>query len=89
MRCEYMDKCATPSDPGVGAIYRRRYCEHDRSACARYKLGAIWPIEEIPGWLRPTMMVHAEVFLRQSQMGLTELPESMPEMVQGLSSVSL
>ena len=81
MRCEHMDKCATPCDPGVGAIYRRRYCECDREACARYRLGRVWPIEDIPAWIRPTMMVHAEVFLRQSQAGLTELPARMPQMV--------
>lgn len=81
MRCEYMDRCPTPRDPGVGAIYRRRYCEYDRQACARHRLSRAWPIEDIPAWIRPTMMVHADVFLRQRQTGLTALPESMPEMV--------
>jgi len=65
MECERLAKCPfyqnkMPIESGLGSLYRKKYCEGDKTKCARYlvvtKLGA----EYVPDDLYPNMDKRAE-----------------------------
>lgn len=78
MTCEYLDVCPSPREIGTGPIYKRRYCLHDCHRCARFHLLSDNPAIEVPRWLRPTMMAHAEQVLEARLNGFTRIPEKLP-----------
>lgn len=81
MRCPYIEQCQSPREQGTGPVYQRRFCLQDRTGCARFRLTGSWAVEEIPRWLRPTMMAHADWLLEQWQQGARQIPASMPQMI--------
>ncbi|MDF1630430.1 MAG: hypothetical protein P1U78_11590 [Alcanivoracaceae bacterium] len=81
MRCPYMEQCQSPQERGTGPVYQRRFCLQDCTGCARFRLAASWAVEDIPLWLRPTMMVHADWLLEQWHRGVRNIPASMPQMI--------
>jgi len=78
MSCPYLGECKSPKEFATGPIYKRRYCSQSPQDCARFQLAQYWPLEEIPLWMRPTMMAHAELLLRNRERGMVEIPAQMP-----------
>lgn len=60
MACENLDKCPVPGNSGVGAIYRKRYCEANWEACARLSVLNECGPRAVPSWLKPNMAPEAE-----------------------------
>lgn len=60
MPCDKMNQCPVPSENGVGAIFRKRYCENDWQQCARVKVGQECGFEDVPKWLKPNMEEEAD-----------------------------
>lgn len=63
--CEFLEGClffndTMPIEEGLGALYKKRYCQNDNSKCARYlvvnKLGK----EKVPKDLFPNMLDRAK-----------------------------
>jgi hypothetical protein len=48
-----------PMDVGLGLIQKKRYCEGDKSLCARYKVASDIGKSNVPADLYPIMMERA------------------------------
>ncbi|MEL7609293.1 MAG: hypothetical protein AAGU74_07280 [Bacillota bacterium] len=65
MKCERLVSCPfyqekMPIDSGLGCIYRKNYCETDKTKCARFiVLTALGP-QYVPSDLYPNMNQRAE-----------------------------
>lgn len=81
MTCPYMDQCKSPTEPGSGPVYRRRFCEQQsHSECARFRLFRAGFDRPLPDWLRPTMLAHAE-WLLESRDNSFVMPAQMPSLI--------
>jgi len=58
--CELLNGCLffndkMPEDSGMGAIYKKKYCNGDNSNCARYLVAQKLGKENVPANLYPNM----------------------------------
>ncbi len=58
--CEKLEKCPfyqgkMSLDSGLGAMYKRKYCEGDKTICARYKVVTTLGPEYVTNDLYPNM----------------------------------
>ena len=65
MQCEKLKTCPfynkeMPIDQGLGALYYKKYCEGDKSLCARYKVATTIGPQAVTINLYPNMMAQAE-----------------------------
>ena len=77
MDCENLGGCnfyndRMPIDKGLGQLQKKRYCEGDKSQCARYMLASSIGKENMPADLYPIMMDRAnklvDEYYRKSMM---------------------
>lgn len=69
--CEKFEKCPfyqekMPCDAGIGAMYRKRYCEGDKTQCARYIVSTKCGPQFVTNSLYPNMHAKAEEILKQN-----------------------
>lgn len=72
MICELFEKCPfynekMPGEWGPGAMLRMKYCESDKSACARYIVAKMAGREHVPADLFPTRTEIAEQIIQKVQ----------------------
>lgn len=72
MRCENLEGCPFYNDrmsmeKGLGSMYKKKYCEGDKTLCARYKVGSIIGKEFINADLYPNMFDRAEKIINEHQ----------------------
>ena len=65
MVCEKLAACPfynekMPIDKGLGAVYRKTYCETDNSKCARHTVATALGPQSVPLDLYPNMTSRAE-----------------------------
>jgi len=58
--CELLKGCLffndkMPEDAGMGAIYKKKYCQGDNATCARYMVAQKLGREKVPVNLYPNM----------------------------------
>ena len=63
--CKLLETCPffndkMPIDSGMGAMYKKKYCENDNTSCARYMVVEALGREKIPANLFPNMIDKAE-----------------------------
>ncbi len=63
--CKLLETCPffndkMPIDSGMGAMYKKKYCENDNTSCARYMVVEALGREKIPVDLFPNMIDRAE-----------------------------
>ena len=63
MPCKNLDSCPIPGKSGVGAIYRKRYCDGNWSACARLTVLEECGAASVPAWLKPNMAPEADTII--------------------------
>lgn len=69
--CEYVLKCPFFNDkmkgmPSMANVYKKRYCQTDRSQCARYIVRHALGPEAMPDDLFPNNVARAEAILAES-----------------------
>jgi hypothetical protein len=71
MICENLKGCPfyndRMSEKGLGALYKKSYCEGDKTLCARYQVGSILGKEFVPADLYPNMFDRAEKIIQEHQ----------------------
>lgn len=72
MLCENLKGCPFYNDKmdiesGLGKLYKRNYCEGDKTSCARYIVGSKLGKENVPVDLYPNMHERAEKILEENQ----------------------
>jgi hypothetical protein len=60
MSCEKLEQCPfyndkMPIDSALGRLYKKNYCETDKTKCARYKVAVSLGKEYVPDNLYPNM----------------------------------
>lgn len=65
MKCEKLEKCPfylqkMSMDSGLGAIYRKNYCESNKEKCARYLVATKLGPQYVPTDLYPNMQQRAK-----------------------------
>ncbi len=70
MPCERLSGCPfynekMPIDKGLGAVYRKKYCEMDNSACARYLVAVAVGPQAVPLDLFPNMTSRADQIITE------------------------
>ena len=70
MTCEKMEACPffndkMPIESGTGKLYKRHYCDGDKTKCARYKIATELGKEFVPIDLYPNMFERAEKILAE------------------------
>lgn len=68
MTCEKLAKCPFYNDKmdinyGIGAMYKRKYCEGDKTICARYRVATQLGPEYVADNLYPNMSDAADKLL--------------------------
>ena len=68
--CEKLEKCPfyqgkMNMDSGIGAMYKKKYCEDDNSTCARYIVATQLGAEYVTNNLYPNMNDKAEKLLAE------------------------
>lgn len=69
-QCEKLAKCPFYNDKmdiskGIGAIYKRKYCEGDKTICARYIVATQLGAEYVTNQLYPNMNAAADKLLAE------------------------
>lgn len=72
MSCENLKNCPFYNDrmsmeKGLGALYKRKYCEGDKTLCARYQVGSKIGKQSVPDDLYPNMFDRAEKIIKAHQ----------------------
>ncbi len=72
MNCENLKGCLFYNDhmsmeKGLGSLYKKKYCEGDKTLCARYKVGSTIGKEYVPDDLYPNMFDRAEKIIIEHQ----------------------
>ena len=72
MACEKLAKCPFYNDKmdinkGVGAMYKSKYCEGDKTQCARYIVATKLGAEYVTNNLYPNMNDKAEKLLAENK----------------------
>lgn len=70
--CENLAKCPfyqgkMSMETGLGSMYKKKYCEGDRSSCARYMVSSRLGKEFVPANLYPNMKDKAEEILAKNK----------------------
>lgn len=68
LSCEFLKGCPFYNDKmdiesAIGSLYKRRYCEGDKSKCARYMVVTQKGAEHVPADLFPNMIDRANEIL--------------------------
>jgi hypothetical protein len=63
--CEFLNGCPffndkLPMEIGLGALFKKRYCQGDNSECARYMIATTLGRGKVPGDLFPNMLDKAK-----------------------------
>ena len=71
MECERLANCSfyqnkMPIESGLGSLYRKKYCEGDKTRCARYLVVTKLGPEYVPDDLYPNMDKRAEEILAKN-----------------------
>ncbi|GAQ26015.1 hypothetical protein [Tepidanaerobacter syntrophicus] len=74
MKCEKINNCPfyqqkMPIDSGLGAIYRRNYCETDKTKCARFMVASTLGPSYVPIDLYPNMVDRAKQIISENSQG--------------------
>lgn len=69
--CEKLAKCPfyqgqMSMDSGIGSMYKQKYCEGDKTICARYIVATTLGPEFVPTTLYPNMADKAKSILEQN-----------------------
>ena len=72
MTCEKLAKCPFYNDKmdinyGIGAMYKRKYCEGDKTICARYQVATTVGPEFVTETLYPNMDAQAKKIIEQNK----------------------
>lgn len=64
-RCEKFEKCPfyndkMPCDSGIGAMYKEKYCEGNKTQCARYNVSTKCGPQFVDNNLYPNMTAKAD-----------------------------
>jgi hypothetical protein len=70
MICEMFDGCPfynmrLPIESGLGQLYKKNYCEGDKTLCARYKIVSAIGKECVPADLYPNMRERADIIIKE------------------------
>ena len=70
--CEKLSKCPfyqgkMDINSGLGAMYRKKYCEGDKTLCARYKVATQLGPEYVTDRLYPNMDAQADKILAENK----------------------
>lgn len=73
MRCENLQNCPFYNDQmsmekGLGLLYKKRFCEGDKTLCARYNVGSTIGKQYVPADLYPNMFERAEKIIKEHQL---------------------
>jgi hypothetical protein len=76
MICERFEGCAfyndhLPIESGLAALYKKNYCEKDKTLCARYKVASVLGKERVPVDLYPNMAKRADKLIEEQQAVIT------------------
>ena len=76
MNCENLKGCPfyndrMPIDSALGRMHKRKYCEGDKTLCARYKVASSIGKENVPIDLFPIMMEEANQIIEKYMSGKT------------------
>lgn len=71
-KCEKFEKCPfyngkMEADKGLGAMYVKKYCEGDKTICARYKVATTLGGDKVPIDLYPNMNDRAEKLIEDNK----------------------
>ncbi len=71
-QCEKLEKCPfyqgkMSMESGLGAMYKRKYCEGDKTACARYKVATTLGPDFVTNNLYPNMDDLAKKIIEQNK----------------------
>ena len=66
--CENLAKCPfyqgqMKMESGLGSMYKKKYCEGDKTSCARYMISSRLGKEFVPAGLYPNMLDQAKKIL--------------------------
>lgn len=69
-KCEKLDGCPfyqgdMKIDSGIGKMYVRKYCEGDKTTCARYQVATTVGKEHVDMTLYPNMVDKAEKIIKE------------------------
>ncbi len=69
MECELLKTCPfytdkMPIDHGLGALYKKRYCEGGKDKCARYLVFSKLGREHVPVDMYPNMWERAQAIIK-------------------------
>ncbi|MFD3156837.1 hypothetical protein ACFIJ5_08260 [Haloimpatiens sp. FM7330] len=72
MTCENLKKCPfynekMPIDSAIGKMYKRTYCEGDKTKCARYNIGKVLGKQYVPSDLYPNMTDRANKIIDENK----------------------
>ncbi|HMM05661.1 MAG TPA: hypothetical protein PKD52_03200 [Clostridiales bacterium] len=70
MQCEKLAACPfynekMPIDSGLGAMYRKKYCENDRESCARFMVSSAVGKDYVTNSLYPNMVEQAKQIIAE------------------------
>lgn len=70
--CEKLEKCPfyqgkMNMESGLGAMYKKKYCEGDKSLCARYMVATTVGPDFVNNHLYPNMMDKAKSIIAENQ----------------------
>lgn len=70
MQCEKLAACPfynekMPIDSGLGAMYRKKYCENDMEGCARFMVSTAVGKEHVTNSLYPNMVDQAKQIIAE------------------------
>ena len=71
-KCEKFEKCPfyndkMDCDSGVGAMYKKQYCEGDKTKCARYQVATKVGPHAVTNALYPNMQKKADEIIKGSK----------------------
>ena len=72
MLCEKFTSCKlfnekVPADKGIGAVYKKRYCDESKHTCARYIISVSVGDKYITDGLLPNMKDKADRIIMESR----------------------
>ena len=70
--CENFEKCPfyqgkMSIESGIGALYKKNYCEGDKTTCARYMVATTVGKEFVPLSLYPNMLDKAKKIIEENK----------------------
>ncbi len=70
--CEKLEKCPfyqgkMSTESGIGAMYKKKYCEDDKTQCARYMISTTVGPEFVTNHIYPNMTQQAEKIIAENK----------------------